>query len=269
MEWKSSVICPIYKKGCRNNVANYRPIWLTSVVCKILERIIKANILQYLKTDSILSNAQHGLTPRRSCLTNLIVAVEFITCTTDQGETVDVVYLEFSKALHSLCHRLLVKKMVPMGIHLKITRWVEEFLKNRTFRVKLWGHLSSEGIVKSGVPHGSVLGPLLFLIFINDLENELTCNHLFFSDDVKLIAPRGQKHELRSSIEQAFNWSRRWNLPWNASKRHYLSIGCHPDERLVLSEEANSEQMTKCEQINDLGVTVKSAFTRQQMSVID
>ncbi len=83
--------------------------------------------------------------------------------------------------------------------------------------MKLGGHLSSEGIVKSGVPQGSVVGPLLFLIFINDLENELTCNHLFFADDGKLIAPRSQQHELRSSIEQALNWSRRWDLPLNAS----------------------------------------------------
>ncbi len=119
--------------------------------------------------------------------------------------------------------RLLVKKMVAMGINLKIARWVEEFLNNRTFRVKLGGHLSSEGIVKSGVPQGSVLGPLLLLIFINDLGHELTCNHLFFADDVKLIAPRSQQHELISSIEKALNWSRRWGLPLNASKSHHLS----------------------------------------------
>ncbi len=111
---------------------------------------------------------------------------------TDQGEPVDVVYLDFSKAFDSVYHRLLVKKMLAMRIHLKLTHWVEEFLKNRTFRVQLGGHLSSEGIVKSCVPQGSLLGPLLFLNFINDLENELTCNHLFFADDVKLIAPRSQ-----------------------------------------------------------------------------
>ncbi len=84
--------------------------------------------------------------------------------------------------------------MVAMRIHLEITRWVEEFLNNRTFRVKLGGHLSSKGIVKGGIPQGYVLGPLLFLMFINDLENELICNHLFFGDDVKPIAPRNQRH---------------------------------------------------------------------------
>ncbi len=141
-------MCPIYKKGCKNNVANYRPFCITSVVFTILEKIVKANILQYLKTGSILSDAQHGFMPRRSCLTNLIVAEELITGMTDQGEPVDVAYLDFSKAFYSVCHRLLVKKMVAMGTHLKITRWVEEFLKNPTFRVKLGGQI---------------------LIFINDL----------------------------------------------------------------------------------------------------
>ncbi len=87
--------------------------------------------------------------------------------------------------------------MEAMGIHAKIDRWVEEFLNNRVFRVKLSNHHSSVGAVKSGVPQGSVLGPLLFLIFINDLADELTCNHLLFADDVKLIAQRSQQHELR------------------------------------------------------------------------
>ncbi len=95
---------------------------------------------------------------------------------TGQGELVDVACFKFS-----VCHCLLVTSMVAMGIHLKITRWVEDFLKNRTFRAKLGGHLLSDG-----APQGSVLGSLLFLIFINDLEIELTCNHLFFADDVKL-----------------------------------------------------------------------------------
>ncbi len=104
---------------------------------------------------------------------------------TDLGELVDVVYIDFSKAFDSVCHRLLVKRMVAMGVHSEITRWVEEFLKIRTFRVKLGSHLSSEG-----VPKGSVIGPLLFLIVKNHLADELTCNHLFFTGYVKLIASR-------------------------------------------------------------------------------
>ncbi len=100
---------------------------------------------------------------------------------------------------------MLIKTMGTMGIHPKINHWVEEFLKNRTFRVKLGDHQSSEGAVNSGVPQRSVLGPLLFMIFINDLADELTCNHLVFADDAKHIAPRSQQHELRSSIRQVFN----------------------------------------------------------------
>ncbi len=111
----------------------------------------------------------------------------------------------------------------------------------------------------------TVLGPLLFLIFINDLVDGLTCNHLFCADDVKLITPRSQQHELRSLIRQAFNWSHRWDLPLNASKIHHLSIGGTPDLRIALSKEAAGNSLEKCEQINDLGITVNAAFTPQLM----
>ncbi len=174
---------------------------------------------------------------------------------TDQGEPVDVVYLDFSKAFDSVCHRLLIKKMEAMGIHPKINRWVEEYLNSRTVRVKLADHHSSVGDVKSGVPKSYVLGHLLFLIFINGLADEL------FADDVKLITPRSQQHDLGYSIHQAFNWSYRWDLPLNASKSHHLSIGGSPDLRIAQPEEATGKSLRKCEQINDLGITVNAAFT--------
>ncbi len=160
-----------------------------------------------------------------------------------------------------MCYRLLIKKMEAIGIHPKITRWVEEFLYIRTFRVHLGDYHWSEVAVKSGVSQGSVLGPLLFLIFINDMADDPTCNYLFFADDVKLIAPRSQQHELRSSMQQAFAWSRRWDLPLNANESHHLSIGGTPDLRIPLSEMAKSSSLQNCEQINDLGKTVNSAFT--------
>ncbi len=179
---------------------------------------------------------------------------------TDQGEPADVVYLDISKAFDSVCHRLLIKKMEAMGINPKINRCVEEFLNNRAFRITLGDHHSREGAVKRWVPQGSVPGPLLFLIFTNDLADELTCNHLFFADDVKLIAPRSQQPELRSSIRQAFHWSHCWDLPFNASESHHLSIGGTPDLRISLSEKDAGKSLQKCEQINDLGITVKAAF---------
>ncbi len=103
--------------------------------------------------------------------------------------------------------------------------------------------------------------PYLPDIFFNDLADELTCNHLFFADDVKLIASRSQQHELGSSIHQAFNWSQRWDLPLNASKSHHLSIGGTPDLLISLPEKAAGKSLQKCELINDLGITVNAAFT--------
>ncbi len=105
-----------------------------------------------------------------------------------------------------------------------------------------------------------MLGPLLVLIFINNLADELTCNYLFFVGDVKLSAIRSQQHELRSSIRQEFNWSHRWDLPLNAIKSHHLSIGGTPDLRIALPEEAAGKSLQKCEQIHDLGIAVNAAF---------
>ncbi len=105
-----------------------------------------------------------------------------------------------------------------------------------------------------------MLGPLLFLIFINDLADELTCNYLFFTDDFKLIAPRSQQHALRSSIQQEFTWSRRWDLPLNASKSHHQSIGDNPDHRIALSEEAEGKSLQKCKHIIYLDITRNAAL---------
>ncbi len=96
VEWKSSIICPIYKKGSKNDLTNYRPSCLTPVVCKLLERILKTNILQYLKTASHLNDTKHGFVPRRSCPTNLTITEQVITGMTDQVEPADVVHLDFS-----------------------------------------------------------------------------------------------------------------------------------------------------------------------------
>ncbi len=142
--------------------------------------------------------------------------------------------------------------MVATGIYLEVIHWLEEFLKNRTFPAKLGPPLERR-YPKIGVAHGYGLGPLLFLIFINDLEYELTSNHVFFAEDAKVIAPRNQQHELRSSIQQELSCYRKWDLPLNASKSHHLSIGGHSDHRLVLSEKA------KCEKANDLGISVNKA----------
>ncbi len=140
--------------------------------------------------------------------------------------SLDVVYLDFSKAFDSIC---LLIKMTAMGIHLKVNRWVEEYLKNRSFGEKLGGHLSSEGTLKVSSD------PFIFLIFINDFADDLTWNHLFLADNVKLIAPRSQQHKLWSSIQQAFTWSSRWDLPLNASKSHNRSIRGPPGFRLALT----------------------------------
>ncbi len=120
-------------------------------------------------------------------------------------------------------------------------------------------HHSSKGNVKGGASEGSVIGIFLFLILIYDLADEKTWNYFFFVDDIKPVAPRSQQHELRSSIQQAFTWPHIWDLPLHARKSHHLSIGGTPNLRIALSEEADGKSLKKCEQSNDLGITVNAA----------
>ena len=170
---------------------NYRPVSLTSILCKSLQKIIRAHICQHLLQHSMLSPAQHGFLKNRSCLTNLLCFLDEVTRRLDEVKQVEVCYLDFSKAFDSVNHRLLLRKMETFGISGQIYRWLEDFLSRRTFYVKVGDRCSSLVNVTSGVPQGSVLGPVLFLLFINDLASTLQSPSFIFAEDVKIVGSRG------------------------------------------------------------------------------
>ena len=142
---------------------------------------------QYLVENSLLGAAQHGFLKGKSCLTNLLSFLDEVTRRLDEGSRVEVFYLDFSKAFDSVNHRLLAHKLWGFGIKGVLHQWIVEFLRDRTFRVRVGNTLSSTASVLSGVPQGSVLGPLLFLLFIDDLATLLRCPCYIFADDEKFI----------------------------------------------------------------------------------
>ena len=189
LEWKEANIIPLFKKGSRSKSENYRPVSLTSVVCKLLERLIKDHLVDFLVKNNLIKPSQHGFLKARSCLTNILCFLEDVTKWVDEGSPVDIIYiyLDFKKAFDKVPHQRLLLKLKAHGIGNGMINWIEKWLIDRRQRVVVDGEVSNWKSVLSGVPQGSVLGPILFLIYINDLDDDITSKVLKFANDTKVF----------------------------------------------------------------------------------
>ena len=187
LEWKKSLVVPIFKKGSRYDPLNYRPISLTSVSCKCMERLVVDQLYEYLEVHNILSSEQFGFRSGRSTMDQLLLSYNDISDWLDSGLVVDLILFDFSKAFDVVCHTVLLRKLRSIGIHGRLLLWIERFLLGRTMQVTIQGAVSSPKSVTSGVPQGSVLGPVLFLIYINHVAAHLSCKYKIFADDLKVF----------------------------------------------------------------------------------
>ena len=186
--WKRSVVIPIFKKGHRFVPLNYRPVSLTPICSKTLEHMIADHLMDYLSEHNLLTHHQFGFRRGRSTVEQLLLVYEEIFRVVDSGKTVDLILFDYSKAFDKVCHQILLEKLKSIGIDGKILKWIASFLEGREMQVAVKGQLSSCRPVDSGVPQGSVLGPLLFLIYINHIGSKLASNYKIFADDLKLYA---------------------------------------------------------------------------------
>ena len=257
-EWKEANIIPLFKKGSRNKSENYRPVSLTSVICKLLllERLIKDHMVEFLVKHKLLNSSQHGFLKARSCLTNMLCFLEEITKWIDVGSPVDIIYLDFQKAFDKVPHQRLLLKLKAHGIGDSITDWIEQWLTDRRQRVVVDGEVSNWKSVLSGVPQGSVLGPILFLIYINDLDDSITSNVLKF--DTKLfrkVNTDGDKQHLQNDLDRLVKWSEKWQMMFNFGKCKCLHTG---HRNLNVNYKMGDTVLGTTVKEKDLGVTISA-----------
>jgi hypothetical protein len=168
-DWKTAVVTALFKKGSKQDAGNYRPVSLTCIVCKVLESVVRDAIVNHFTENNLYTDCQHGFRRKRSCVTQLLQVMEDFTSLVDQGEDFDIVYCDFKKAFDSVPHERLLVKLSAYGICGNILMWIRGFLSGRTQRVRVGSSKSSNGSVLSGIPQGSILGPILFTVFINYL----------------------------------------------------------------------------------------------------
>ena len=221
-DWTTANVVPIHKKGDRRVAANYRPISLTSIVVKIMERIICRKLTEVLEKSNRLSDAQFGFRSHCSTVSLLLSAVHDWSLCLELRSSVHCVLLDFAKAFDSVAHEHLLLKLQLLGIDGKLLQWIRSFLTHRWQRVVVNGAYSDWLSVKSGVPQGSVLGPLLFLLYIDDLHSVVKHSKLkLYADDVTLykeIKCESDCKLLQEDLDCICDWADKWQLRLNASK---------------------------------------------------
>ena len=255
-DWRDAIVVPLFKKGNRGMVNNYRPVSMTCIICKILEKIIKEEMLVFLNEHHIIKNSQHGFREGRSSLSNLLDFYYDIYESLDKSNSVDIIYLDFAKAFDKVPHERLALKLQACGIGGNILRWIQNWLKDRRQRVSIKGASSDWIKVESGVPQGSVLGPLLFVIYINDLEKDINSKVSMFADDTKLHAVVNKEEDaniLRRDLNRIWQWSLDWQMQFNVEKCAVMHIG-KKNPRLPYSMGGNVIQTIQ--EGKDLGVLI-------------
>ena len=226
-DWLLSVIAVIYKKGKKSLAGNYRPVSLTCILCKCMEKLVRDHIVEHMRKNNLFSKFQYGFLSGRSVTLQLLYAMDRWTEALDKGEEVDCIYTDFMKAFDRVPHQRLIAKMKSYGISEGICKWVEMFLCNRKQKVVINDAHSEWETVTSGVPQGSVLGPVLFVIFINDLPQEVISELLLYADDAKIyrtITNEADREQLQKDLHSMSIWSDIWLLSFHPDKLKKLTI---------------------------------------------
>ena len=260
-DWKHANVAPAFKKGEKYKPVNYRPISLTCICCKLMEHIITSNIMSHLENNSILYDLQHGFRKSRSCETQLIDFIHELNHINNRNKQTDLIIMDFAKAFDKVPHKRLLYKLHFYGIRQHTLHWIDAFLSDRTQTVVLDGTSSTSVPVTSGVPQGTVLGPILFLIYINDFPEYLQHSKLrLFADDsiiYREISSQEDCNKLQSDLNAAAQWESDWLMAFHPDKCTKLTIS-HKKHTFNHNYILHNHTLESVSSAKYLGVTLQS-----------
>ena len=261
-EWKDANIIPLFKKGKRTFFNNYRGISLLSILSKVLERCVARRIVSF--TQDRIYHLQHGFRNGHSCTTQLLAVLYAIGKALDNGDEIDIVYLDLTRAFDTVCHVHLLQKLNFYGITGALFDWITDYLFHRRQRVVVNGTSSPWVDVCSGVPQGSVLGPILFILYINDLPDSVSFSNIaMFADDTKCfhtIKNNCDVNHFQQDLDSLSVWASRNELTFQPIKCENLRITRkrHSIQRSYTLNELTLKTVTSA---RDLGVQVSHNLT--------
>ena len=268
--WKECIIKPIPKCRSPKTFSDFRPIALGCSISKIMEKLIANEIIKHMTSNKLFHTSQFGFLPKSSTTNQLITQFEDIYEAIYNKENVDLIYIDIAKAFDSVVHSLLLVKIWQYGIKGKVFAWLKEFLSKRKFRVKIGEHFSGYKNISSGVPQGSPLGPLLFIIFINDLPScippNLDIKIKMYADDLKVYktykndnANSGNRY-LQLALNEISKWVANWSLQINENKTKIFSIKANINSQKS-TYKLNNRILEETETIRDLGLVMDNKLT--------
>ena len=260
-QFLQQTIIPIYKKNSKAKAENYRPVSLTSHIIKLFERILRIRLVTFIEQNDLLTKEQYGFRSGKSCMSQLLCHYEKLISILEESGNADVLYLDMSKAFDKVDMKILLKKLKALGIEGKVHQWLTSFLKNREQIVMVDGQKSKPEKVLSGVPQGTVLGPLLFILYINDIVKVIKNSYvMIFADDSKLIKAIKSLEDRKLFSEDMLavtEWAVTNKMELNKLKYQLIQYGTNDELKLPYEIDENTE-VKHSDKVKDLGVLMSS-----------
>ena len=264
---KNSLIKPIFKKGAKDDKANYRPIQILPVLSKIYEYIIKMRMVSFMERYDILNDSQYGFRKGGKATNAIIDLINYITTMKDNDKHSVAIFLDFQKAFDTIDHNLLYTKLQHMGFRGNILDILKSYTSQRKIYTSCNGYTSGWLYQSSGTPQGSILGPLLFILYINDMKFNLSCKLVSFADDTVLLVSSKNLDNLQAKVDKTMidlqDWLHSNKMFLNISKtacmffptrKHLSHAGNHPTVKFHHSE------LQFCSNTNYLGLVIDDGF---------